>query len=82
LVKNIGYFDFPENATPVLSGIMQSDTTIINGIATDSIPPQVEAGTLILIAIMVAFYFCWQQAIACIILAPFMTFGNLLAQRF
>jgi hypothetical protein len=39
LVKNIGYFDFPENSTPVLSGIMQSDTTIINGVATDSIPP-------------------------------------------
>jgi len=35
LVKNIGYFDFPENSTFVLSGIMQSDTTIINGVATD-----------------------------------------------
>jgi hypothetical protein len=39
LVKDIGYFDFPENSTPVLSGIMQSDTTIINGVASDSIPP-------------------------------------------
>lgn len=39
LVKNIGYFDFPENSTPVLSGVMQSDTTIINGVATDSVPP-------------------------------------------
>ena len=39
LVKNIGFFDFPENSTPVLSGVMQSDTTVINGVATDSIPP-------------------------------------------
>jgi len=35
LVKNIGYFDFPENSTFVLSGIMQNDTTIINGVATE-----------------------------------------------
>lgn len=59
LVKNIGYFDHPENSTFVLSGIMQSDTTIINGVATDSIPPQVEAGVLITLAFVYSFYLCW-----------------------
>lgn len=59
LVKNIGYFDFPENATPVLSGVMQSDTTIINGVATDAIPPQVEAATLVIFSFGLAGYMCW-----------------------
>lgn len=59
LVKNIGYFDFPENAVPVLSSVMQTDTTIINGVATEAIPPQVEAGTLVVFAVLLATYFCW-----------------------
>lgn len=59
LVKNIGYFDFPENSTPVLSGVMQNDTTIINGVATDSIPPLVEAATLMFLSFAIAFYICW-----------------------
>jgi len=59
LVKNIGYFDFPENSTPVLSGVMQSDTTIINGVATDAIPPQVEAATLVIFSFGLAGYMCW-----------------------
>lgn len=59
LVKNIGYFDFPENAVPVLSSCMQTDTTIINGVATEAIPPQVEAGTLVAFAVILATYFCW-----------------------
>jgi ABC-type multidrug transport system fused ATPase/permease subunit len=59
LVKNIGYFDFPENSTPVLSGVMQSDTTIINGVATDSVPPQVEAFVSVVLSFGLAFYLCW-----------------------
>jgi ATP-binding cassette subfamily B (MDR/TAP) protein 1 len=59
LVKNIGYFDHPENSTFVLSGVMQNDTTIINGVATDSIPPLVEAATLLSLAFIVSFYICW-----------------------
>jgi ABC-type multidrug transport system fused ATPase/permease subunit len=59
LKKNIGYFDYQENSTPVLSGIMQNDTTIINGVATDSVPPLVEAATLLLLSFSIAFYMCW-----------------------
>ena len=59
LSKNIGYFDFSENSTPVLSSVMQTDTSIINGVCTETIPPQVEAGSVISLAIVLSFYFCW-----------------------
>jgi len=59
LVKNIGYFDFPENSTFVLSGIMQADTTLINGVATDQIPPKVEGGCLLFLAAVMCFWTCW-----------------------
>ena len=39
LTKNIGFFDFAENSTPVLSGVLQNDTSKINGVAADAIPP-------------------------------------------
>lgn len=59
LIKNIGYFDFQENSTPVLSSIMQNDTTIINGVATDSIPPILEAVCIIVMSFACSFYLCW-----------------------
>ena len=59
LVKNIGFFDFAENSTPVLSGVMQNDTSKINGVATDSIPPYVEALTLLFFGTLGSAYFCW-----------------------
>lgn len=39
LQKNIGWFDHPENGTSVLTSAMAQDTSIINGVSTESIPP-------------------------------------------
>jgi ABC-type multidrug transport system fused ATPase/permease subunit len=37
LEKNIGFFDFPENGTSVLTSAMASDTHLINGVGSESI---------------------------------------------
>jgi hypothetical protein len=37
LEKNIGFFDFPENGTSVLTSSMSSDTHLINGVGSESI---------------------------------------------
>jgi hypothetical protein len=39
LEKNIGFFDFPENGTSVLTSSMASDTHLINGVGSESIQP-------------------------------------------
>ena len=59
MTKNIGFFDHAENSTPVISGVLQNDTSKINGVATDAIPPQVESMTLIFFGIIGSIYFCW-----------------------
>jgi len=37
LEKNIGFFDFPENGTSVLTSSMSSDTHLVNGVGSESI---------------------------------------------
>ena len=59
LTKNIGFFDHSENSTPVLSGVLQNDTSKINGVASDAIPPQVESLTLVFFGVAGSLYFCW-----------------------
>jgi hypothetical protein len=39
LEKNIGFFDFPEHGTSVLTSTMSSDTHLINGAGSESIAP-------------------------------------------
>ena len=39
LRKNIGWFDLPVNGVSVLTSAMAADTTMINGTATESVPP-------------------------------------------
>ena len=61
---------------------MAQDTSIINGVSTESIPPQVEAGFSFLGGIIIGFYFCWQEAIICIVVSPLLIIGNMLGMKF
>ena len=72
LKKNIGFFDFQENSTPVLSTIMQSDTSKINGAAADAVPPQLEGTSMLILGLGCALYFNWQMTVACIVITPLM----------
>lgn len=57
--KNIGWFDHPENGTSVLTSAMAQDTSIINGVSTESIPPQCEAAFSFFGGIIIGFVYCW-----------------------
>ena len=39
LMKNIGWFDHPENGVSVVTSAMASDTQLVNGTATESFAP-------------------------------------------
>lgn len=39
LEKNMGFFDFPENGSSVLTSAMASDTHLLNGVGSESIDP-------------------------------------------
>ena len=59
LGKNIGWFDLRENGVGVLSSAMAQDTSLVNGVSSESIGPQVESGFAMLVGIVIGFYYCW-----------------------
>ena len=48
-----------ENSTGVLSSAMAQDSSIINGVSTESLSPQFEAVCALSIGLLIGFYFCW-----------------------
>jgi ATP-binding cassette subfamily B (MDR/TAP) protein 1 len=77
LRKNIGWFDLRENSTGVLSSAMASDTAVINGVSSESLGPQVEGSCALLTGMFIGFYYCWQQSVIMVFVAPFMAIGQL-----
>jgi len=59
LGKNIGWFDLRENSVGVLTSSMASDTSLVNGVSSESLGPQVESGFAMLVGCVIGFYYCW-----------------------
>lgn len=81
LRKHIGFHDFRENGTSVLTSAMAEDSSIINGVSTESIGPLVDGNCALLIGIAIGFAFCWKEALICLGLAPIMVVGSALAMQ-
>lgn len=75
---NIGWFDERDNGPSVLTSIMATDTSVINGIGSESIGPSAESAFGLLIGIIIAFYFCWQEALVCLLVSPIMIVGAMI----
>lgn len=59
LSKNIGWFDLRENSVGGLSSAMASDTSLVNGVSSESLGPVVEACFALTVGLVIGFYFCW-----------------------
>jgi len=57
--KNLGWFDDRDHSSGVLTSAIAKDTSIINGISTESLGPLFEGGMAITGGVIVAFIFCW-----------------------
>ena len=63
------------------SGLAE-DASLINGVATESIGPQVEGLFAMGTGVIIGFIFNWKMALIAMGLAPFMAVGNALAMKF
>ena len=81
LQKDIGWFDERDNASGVLTNTMAQDTSIINGVSSESLGPIFEAAFALLGGVIIAFIFCWQEALICLVLSPFMIVGSAIAME-
>jgi ATP-binding cassette subfamily B (MDR/TAP) protein 1 len=75
LQKNIGWFDDRDNGPSVLTSTMSTETAVINGVGGESIGPVIESVFGMVLGVAIAFYFCWQEAIVCLLVSPIMTIG-------
>jgi ATP-binding cassette, subfamily B (MDR/TAP), member 1 len=82
LRKNIGWFDDRENGVSVLTSAMAQDTSIINGVSSESLAPQLEGGIALILGILIGFIFCWQESLVCLAVSPVMIIGNKLGIKF
>lgn len=57
--KNIGWFDHRDNGPSVITSSMAKDTSLVNGVSTESIGPIAEAGCALVAGLGIGFYFCW-----------------------
>jgi len=57
--KNIGFFDNRENSAGVLTAAMAQDTSVINGMSSESMAVMSDAGFAVVIGIIIAFFYCW-----------------------
>lgn len=59
LMKHMGFFDFQENQSSVLTSAMAQDTALINGAASESLGPYTESFFALGGGLAIGFYFCW-----------------------
>jgi ATP-binding cassette subfamily B (MDR/TAP) protein 1 len=76
--KNIGWFDNKDNGVSVVTSAMAQDTSIINGVSTESLAPQCEGIFALVVGLLIGFYACWEMALICLGLSPIMAIGNAL----
>ena len=57
--KNIGWFDFRDNGPSVITSSMAKDTSLVNGVSTESVGPIAEAFCAVAVGLVIGFYFCW-----------------------
>lgn len=76
LRKHTGWFDQRDHASGVLTKTMAHDTSVINGMATESLAPQVEGSCSFLLGVIIAFIACWQEALVCVAVSPIMSIGK------
>ena len=78
LKKNIGWFDQKENGASVLTSAMASDTSLINGVSTESLSPIFDASFAFVASIIIGFLYCWQMSLIMMGLIPFIAVASAL----
>jgi len=61
---------------------MAKDTSLVNGVSTESVGPIMEAGCALSAGLILGFAFCWQEAVVCLAVSPVMMIGNYLGMKF
>lgn len=77
----MGWFDDKENGVSVLTSSMAQDTSIINGVSTESLGPSMEGAFALLVGLAVGFWACWQVALVALVVSPVLAVGSAIGMK-
>lgn len=61
---------------------MAQDTSIINGVSTESLSPQLEGGLALVTGLVFGFVWCWQMSLVMLACTPILAIGGVLEMEF
>ncbi|GAV01568.1 hypothetical protein RvY_12259 [Ramazzottius varieornatus] len=81
LRQEIGWFDRQENNTGALTTRLASDASAVQGAAGVRIATLLQAGTLLLAALIIAFVYSWKLSLVVLAFVPLVVLGGLFQNR-
>jgi ABC-type multidrug transport system fused ATPase/permease subunit len=60
---------------------MASDTSLINGVSTESLSPIIDASFALIAAMVIGFTYCWQMSLIMLGLIPFLAIAAALGAQ-
>jgi len=82
LRKQIGWFDDRDNSPGILTSAMAQDTSIINGVSTESLASLADSLVALFGGMAIAFFYCWRLSLVCLAGAPLMAMSGVLTIKF
>ena len=73
--KQVSWFDREDRAPGILTSVISSDITQLNGMTSEVLVTIFELCSIVTLGMIGGIYFCWQAAILCFICSPIMIVG-------
>lgn len=73
--KQISWFDREDRAPGIITSVISSDITLLNGMTSEVLVTIFELVAIIIIGMSAGLYFNWKAAIVCLICSPIMIIG-------
>jgi len=73
--KQISWFDREDRAPGIITTIVSSNITSLNGMTSEVLVTIFELVVVCIVGIAMGAYFCWQTVILCVVLSPILVLG-------
>jgi len=82
LQKHMGWHDIREHSAGNLTTVLAKEVQTLNGVSTESVSVITESAIALCCGIAIGFYFCWQEAVAAVVLVPIMVVSAILQSKY
>lgn len=79
--KDIGWHDHRENSAGIMTGTLASDVQLLNGVSSEGLGANIEAGVAALTGSVMAFIFSWPLALCAIGILPIFLVCGVIEQK-